>query len=84
MALVTFECVFPPRRFRQEEVPPRLRDKNSCQRLYRDIQKLLDGTGFLEEQLAPELHYNNVDAEWNKLMSLYQERDDALHDSLSG
>ncbi|XP_042210424.1 microtubule-actin cross-linking factor 1-like isoform X40 [Homarus americanus] len=71
-------------RFRQEEVPPRLRDKNSCQRLYREIQKLLDGTGFMEDELVPELHYNNVDSEWNKLMSLYQERDDALHDSLSG
>ncbi|XP_047739188.1 dystonin [Hyalella azteca] len=71
-------------RFRQEEVPPRQRDKSKCQQLYRDIQRQLDGTGFLEDELPGELHYPNIDAEWNKLMGLFQERDDLLHDHMSG
>ena len=52
--------------------------------MFREIQRLLDDTGFLEDQLPVELHYNKVDLEWNKLMSLFKERDDALHDQLSG
>ncbi|CAL4125335.1 unnamed protein product, partial [Meganyctiphanes norvegica] len=71
-------------RFRQEEVPPRLRDKNKCQSLYRDIAKQLEGTGFLESELPHDLHYGSIDKEWNNLMSLFQERDDALHDSITG
>ena len=70
--------------FRKEEVPPRLRDKNTAQRLYRDIYKLLEGTGFLEGELPQELHYNSIDMEWNKLMSLFQEKDEALHESMNG
>ena len=72
------------RRFRQEDVPPRQRDKGRCQQLYRDCQRLLDGTGFLEDELPGELHYPNIEAEWNKLMGLFQERDDMLHDHMSG
>ena len=52
--------------------------------MFREIQRQLDDTGFLEDQLPVELHYNKLDLEWNKLMSLFKERDDALHDQMSG
>lgn len=65
-------------------MPPRKRDKNKCQQIYREIQRLLDGTGFLEDELPGELHYSNIEAEWEKLMGLFQERDALLHDLMSG
>ena len=70
-------------RFRQDEVPPKMKQKNRCQSLYRDIQRLLSGTGLMDD-IPHDLHYSNIESEWNRLMSLFQERDDSLQDHLSG
>ncbi|XP_046442948.1 microtubule-actin cross-linking factor 1-like isoform X3 [Daphnia pulex] len=63
-------------RFRTDEVPPRLREKQHITRLYKDIEKFLEET---EEKLEPELRPDVLERNWNQLLLLHQERDAAIH-----
>ncbi|XP_045033710.1 dystonin isoform X35 [Daphnia magna] len=63
-------------RFRTDEVPPRLREKQHIGRLYKDIEKFLEET---EEKLEPELRPDVLERNWNQLLLLHQERDAAIH-----
>ncbi|XP_059350791.1 microtubule-actin cross-linking factor 1, isoforms 1/2/3/4/5-like isoform X3 [Daphnia carinata] len=63
-------------RFRTDEVPPRLREKQHITRLYKDIEKFLEET---EEKLEPELRPDVLERNWNQLLALHQERDAAIH-----
>lgn len=60
-------------RFRTDEVPPRQRDKNYLNQLFQDLGKYFSSVG--EVDIEPELHINNIERNWKKLMTAYQERD---------
>ncbi|CAH0551952.1 unnamed protein product [Brassicogethes aeneus] len=60
-------------RFRTEEVPPRQRDKDFCHRLFRDLEKYFKSVG--EVDIEPELHIDNIERNWQRLMHAHQERD---------
>ena len=67
-------------RFRSEEVPARLRDRQKLSALYRDLQKLYESTG--EVEIEPELHIDVLEKNWSKLLSIHQERDHAIQEEL--
>nr|XP_024217733.1 dystonin isoform X10 [Halyomorpha halys] len=67
-------------KFRSEEVPARLRDRQKLSSLYRDLQKLYESTG--EVEIEPELHIDVLEKNWSKLQSLHQERDHAIQEEL--
>ena len=61
-------------RFRVEDVPPRLHEKERISGAFRDIERFLqDNSG---ERLDRELHPEALDRNWNQLMMLYQVRND--------
>ncbi|XP_066262852.1 microtubule-actin cross-linking factor 1 isoform X34 [Euwallacea similis] len=60
-------------RFRTDEVPPRQRDKQYCHQLFRDLEKYFKTVG--EVDIEPELHIDNIERNWQRLMNAYQERD---------
>ncbi|XP_050294628.1 dystonin isoform X28 [Anthonomus grandis grandis] len=60
-------------RFRTEEIPPRQRDKGYCHQLFRDLEKYFKTVG--EVDIEPELHIENIERNWQRLMNAYQERD---------
>lgn len=67
-------------RFRVEDVPPRLHEKERLMHAYRDIEQSLRDSG---ETINQELHPDNIDREWNRLMSLYQERDKMIQEEIA-
>lgn len=60
-------------RFRTDEIPPRQRDKNYCTQLFKDLEKYFKTIG--EIDVEPELHIDNIERNWQRLMVAYQERD---------
>ncbi|XP_034249434.1 dystonin isoform X11 [Thrips palmi] len=62
-------------RFRNEEVPPRQRDKQRLQHMYRELQSEVD----LE---SSELHIEVIDRQWNRLMIAHQDRDVAIQEEI--
>ncbi|CAG9820406.1 unnamed protein product [Phaedon cochleariae] len=60
-------------RFRTDEVPPRQRDKNYCAQLFKDLERYFESVG--EVEVEPELHWDNIDRAWQKLMAAHQDRD---------
>lgn len=60
-------------RFRTDEIPPRQRDKNYCSQLFKDLEKYFKTIG--EIDVEPELHIDNIERNWQRLMVAYQERD---------
>ncbi|XP_048523578.1 dystonin isoform X30 [Dendroctonus ponderosae] len=60
-------------RFRTDEIPPRQRDKQYCHQLFRDLEKYFKSVG--EVDIEPELHIDNIERNWQRLMNAYQDRD---------
>ena len=56
-------------RFRVEDVPPRLHEKERISGAFRDIERFLQDSG---ERLDRDLHPEALDRNWNQLMMLYQ------------
>ncbi|XP_066142738.1 microtubule-actin cross-linking factor 1 isoform X44 [Euwallacea fornicatus] len=67
-------------RFRTDEVPPRQRDKQYCHQLFRDLEKYFKTVG--EVDVEPELHIDNIERNWQRLMNAYQERDRHILDEI--
>lgn len=67
-------------KFKNEEVPPRYRDKQRLTYIFRDLQKYFEAVG--EVDMEPELHINVIDKNWNRLMMLHQEREQAIIDEI--
>ncbi|XP_046739121.1 dystonin isoform X44 [Diprion similis] len=67
-------------KFKNEEVPPRYRDKQRLAHIFRDLQKYFEAVG--EVDMEPELHIEVIEKNWNRLMMLHQERDQAIIDEI--
>merc|ERR1711899_391700 len=67
-------------RFRVEDVPPRLHEKERVAAAFREIEKQLRESG---EQLDRDLHPESLDRSWNQLMMAYKERDQMIHDEIA-
>ncbi|XP_076320048.1 microtubule-actin cross-linking factor 1, isoforms 1/2/3/4/5-like isoform X3 [Tachypleus tridentatus] len=68
-------------RFRVEDIPQRLHDKQKLSSLYKDLQKLFRETGSVE--IESELEIDTIERNWNRLMIAHQERDQAVHDEIN-
>ena len=67
-------------RFRVEDVPPRLHEKERVAAAFRDIEKQLRESG---EQIDRNLHPDSIDGCWNQLMMVYKERDQMIHEEIA-
>jgi hypothetical protein len=67
-------------RFRVEDVPPRLHEKERVAAAFRDIEKQLRDSG---EQIDRDLHPESLDRGWNQLMLVYKERDQMIHEEIA-
>ncbi len=69
-------------RFRTEEIPPKLHDKQRLASSYKDVLKMaksLSGTVRIEDEFKIE----NIEHQWNKLISAHQERDHAISEEMN-
>ena len=57
------------KRFRSEDVPPRMHEKERVTHAFREIERYLQDSG---ESLDRDLHPDALDRSWNQLMMLYQ------------
>ncbi|XP_032688473.1 microtubule-actin cross-linking factor 1 isoform X36 [Odontomachus brunneus] len=67
-------------KFKNEEVPPRYRDKQRLTYIFRDLQKYFEAVG--EVDMEQELHIDVIDKNWNRLIMLHQEREQAIIDEI--
>jgi DNA repair exonuclease SbcCD ATPase subunit len=67
-------------KFRNEELPPRHRDKQHLVHLYKELQKYFEAVG--ENDIEPELQADAIDRTWNRLMMSYQDRDSAIQEEI--
>lgn len=67
-------------RFRVEDVPPRLHEKERVSAAFRDIERQLRDSG---EQIDRDLHPETIDRSWNQLMMAYKERDQLIHEEIA-
>ncbi|KZC14108.1 Dystonin [Dufourea novaeangliae] len=67
-------------KFKNEEVPPRYRDKQRLAYIFRDLQKYFEAVG--EVDMEPELHIDVIEKNWNRLIMLHQEREQAIIDEI--
>ncbi|XP_024083973.1 microtubule-actin cross-linking factor 1 isoform X6 [Cimex lectularius] len=67
-------------RFKTYEVPAKQSDRQKLSLLYTELQKIYESTG--EVDIEPELHIDVLERNWNKLLSLHQERDQQLQDEI--
>ena len=67
-------------RFRVEDVPPRLHEKERVAAAFRDIERQLRDSG---EQIDRDLHPEALDRGWNQLMMVYKERDQMIHEEIA-
>ncbi|XP_011865299.1 PREDICTED: dystonin isoform X20 [Vollenhovia emeryi] len=67
-------------KFKNDEVPPRYRDKQRLTYIFRDLQKYFEAVG--EVDMEQELHIDIIDKNWNRLIMLHQEREQAIIDEI--
>lgn len=67
-------------RFQTEEIPPRQRDKQHLNHLYKELDKYFRSIG--EIDIEPELRIDNIEKYWSKLMAAYSDRDRHIMDEL--
>lgn len=63
-------------RFRSEDVPPRLRDKQRIGHLHREIQRISKEIHTI--QIEDSLKFDNIEHLWNRMIIAHQERDQAI------
>ncbi|GIY98984.1 plectin [Caerostris extrusa] len=68
-------------RFRVEEIPPRLHDKQRLNHIYREIQKMYRDISTLD--ISDELRVESIERMWNKVLTAHQERDHAIHNEIA-
>ncbi|GBM08716.1 Plectin [Araneus ventricosus] len=67
-------------KFRSDELPKRLRDKQRLSHLHRDIQKLSRHTSHVD--FPKELTIEELEKTWNQVASALQERDQKIKDEI--
>jgi dystonin len=67
-------------KFKNEEMPPRYHDKQRLSSTFRELQKFFEIVG--EIDLEQELHIDVIEKNWNRLIMLHQERDQAINDEI--
>ena len=60
-------------RFRVEEIPPRLREKEKLFAVFKDLERQMRDMNF---ELDRDLYPDNIERSWSQLMMLYQVTDD--------
>ena len=60
-------------RFRQEDIPPRLREKEKLFAVFKDLERQMRDMNF---ELDRDLYPDNIERSWSQLMMLYQVTDD--------
>ncbi|GFW43677.1 hypothetical protein TNCV_4770261 [Trichonephila clavipes] len=68
-------------RFRVEDIPPRLHDKQRLNHIYREIQKIYRDFSSLD--ISDELRVESIERLWNKVLSAHQDRDHAIHNEIA-
>ena len=62
-------------RFRQEDIPPRLREKEKLFAVFKDLERQMRDMNF---ELDRDLYPDNIERSWSQLMMLFQERDQMI------
>lgn len=70
-------------RFRTEEIPPKLHDKQRLVSSYKDVLKLAKSLGGSHARFEPEVQIENIEHHWNRLITAHQERDQAIYDEIN-
>ena len=70
-------------RFRIEEIPPKLHDKQRLASSYKDIVNMIRALPGGHHRLEEEYKIENIEHQWNKLISAHQERDHALNEEIN-
>ena len=65
-------------RFRQEDIPPRLREKEKLFAVFKDLERQMRDMNF---ELDRDLYPDNIERSWSQLMMLYQVTDDNCWES---
>ena len=56
-------------RFRQEDIPPRLREKEKLFAVFKDLERQMRDMNF---ELDRDLYPDNIERSWSQLMMLFQ------------
>ena len=56
-------------RFRVEDVPPRLHDKEKVMAAFRDLERQMRDANY---EMDRDLHPDNIERSWSQLMMLFQ------------
>ncbi|XP_055317105.1 dystonin isoform X42 [Sitodiplosis mosellana] len=67
-------------RFRNEEVPPRQRDKQSLFKVYKELEKYFESVG--EVEVEPDLRPESLEKAWHRLQSAIVDRDTILQQEI--
>ena len=70
-------------RFRTEEIPPKLHDKQRLASSYKDILKMIRALPGGHHRIEEEYKIENIEHQWNKLITAHQERDHALSEEVN-
>lgn len=67
-------------RFRNEEVPPRQRDKQNLIKVYKELEKYFESVK--ENEIEPELRPESLEKAWHRLQSAITDRDTILQQEI--
>lgn len=67
-------------RFRNEEIPPRQREKQSLSSVYKELEKYFESIG--EVEVEPELRPEALDKAWHRLQTALVDRDSILQQEI--
>merc|ERR1719367_2493185 len=67
-------------RFRVEDIPPRLREKEKLFAVFKDLERQMQQMNF---ELDRDLYPDNIERSWSQLMMLFQERDQMIHEEIA-
>ncbi|CAG0912336.1 unnamed protein product [Notodromas monacha] len=67
-------------RFRNEQIPPRLKDKHTCGHLWREIEKLIGDMSRVG--IDEDIRISNIERMWTKLINALNDREKWLTDEV--
>ncbi|CAG0891815.1 unnamed protein product [Cyprideis torosa] len=67
-------------RFRNEDIPPKLKDKHTCAHLWREIEKIVGDMTSLG--IDEDIRIGSIEHTWNRLMNALDERERLLTDEI--
>lgn len=67
-------------RWRADEVPPKQHDKQRLSAVANEIYKMAQDVGV---KINPDLHIDNIDYHWDRMLNAHKARDQALDDELA-